>query len=101
MSTAAPAERNRTVARRWIDAFNARDTEAEARARTPGHVAHAPESIQPAPLDGDAWTGFLASMVARRILFTGTHTGPFQGLPPTGRRVRFCGLERGCCRGRA
>jgi hypothetical protein len=32
-------------------------------------------------------------MVAQRILFTGTHTGPFQGLPPTNRQVRFSGLE--------
>jgi hypothetical protein len=32
-------------------------------------------------------------MVAQRILFTGTHTGPFRGLPPTGREVRFSGLE--------
>ena len=32
-------------------------------------------------------------MVAQRILFTGTHTGPFRGLPPTRRKVRFSGLE--------
>ncbi len=32
-------------------------------------------------------------MVAQRIMFTGTHTGPFRGLPPTGRKVRFSGLE--------
>ena len=112
-SKVASAEGNRTVARRWIDAFNARDEEAEARARTPGYVAHAPDSIQPAPLDSDAWVEFLASflegfpdlhlevqdsaadeeMVAQRILFTGTHTGPFRGLPPTNRQVRFSGLE--------
>ena len=32
-------------------------------------------------------------MTAQRILFTGTHTGPFRGLPPTGREVRFSGIE--------
>jgi predicted ester cyclase len=32
-------------------------------------------------------------MNAQRILFTGTHTGQFRGLPPTGRKVRFSGLE--------
>ena len=32
-------------------------------------------------------------MNPQRILFTGTHTGPFRGLPPTGRKVRFSGLE--------
>ena len=110
---AASAEDNRIVARGWIDAFTARDDEGEAGSRSAGYVAHAPESIQPAALDGDAWIEFLAvflegfpdlhlevqdsaadeDMVAQRILFTGTHTGSFRGLPPTGRRVRFSGLE--------
>ena len=109
----ASAEDNRIVARRWIDAFNARDDAAEAEARTADYVAHAPDSIQPAALDSDAWVEFLGvflegfpdlhlevqdsaadeDMVAQRILFTGTHTGSFRGLPPTGRRVRFSGLE--------
>jgi steroid delta-isomerase-like uncharacterized protein len=107
------AERNRVAALEWIDAFNVRDEVAEAAARTPGYVAHAPASIEPAALDADAWVGFLGGflegfpdlhlevlgasadegMVAQRILFTGTHTGPFQGLPATGRTVRFCGIE--------
>jgi hypothetical protein len=44
-SYVASAEDNRMVARRWIDAFNARDDDAEAGARTAGYVAHAPDSI--------------------------------------------------------
>lgn len=107
------AEDNRTVARRWIDAFNARDDAAETAARTSDFVAHAPESIQPTALDSDAWVAFLdvfregfpdlhlevldssadEDTTAQRILFTGTHTGPFRGLEPTGRRVCFQGLE--------
>ena len=107
------AEHNRTVARRWIDAFNARDDAAEAAARTADYIAHAPDSIQTAALDSDAWVEFLGvflegfpdlhlevldssadeGMVAQRILFTGTHTGSFRGLPPTNRQVRFSGLE--------
>ena len=113
ISNAEVAERNRTTARRWIDAFNARDDAAEAAARAPGYVAHAPDSIQAAALDSDAWVEFLGvflegfpdlhlevldssadeRMVAQRILFTGTHTGSFRGLPPTNRQVRFSGLE--------
>jgi steroid delta-isomerase-like uncharacterized protein len=109
----AAAEHNRTVALRWIDAFNARDDAAEAAARTTDYIAHAPDSIQTAALDSDAWVEFLGvflegfpdlhldvlgssadeAMVAQRILFTGTHTGTFRGLPPTGRKVRFSGLE--------
>jgi steroid delta-isomerase-like uncharacterized protein len=113
MTGAAVAEHNRTVARRWIDAFNARDDAAEAAARTADYVAHAPDSIQTAALDSDAWVEFLGvflegfpdlhlevldssadeGMVAQRILFTGTHTGSFRGLPPTNRQVGFSGLE--------
>jgi steroid delta-isomerase-like uncharacterized protein len=113
MSPATPAEHNRLVARRWIDAFNARDDAAEAAARTTDYIAHAPDSIETAPLDSDAWAEFLGvflegfpdlrlevqgaaadeGMTAQRILFTGTHTGNFRGLPPTGRKVRFSGIE--------
>jgi predicted ester cyclase len=113
IKTNASAEDNRLVARQWIDAFNARDEAAEAAARTTDYIAHAPESIQTAALDSDAWVEFLGGFVegfpdlhlevldssadagttAQRILFTGTHTGSFRGLPPTGRKVRFAGLE--------
>ena len=107
------AEDNRAAARRWIEAFNARDEQREADARTADYIAHAPAGIEPAPLDSDGWTQFLSGfldgfpdlhlevedaaadgeMVAQRILFTGTHTGVFQGLPPTNRHVTFGGLE--------
>ena len=59
MSKVASAEDNRSVARRWIDAFNARDDDAEAAARTADYIAHAPDSIQTAALDSDAWVEFL------------------------------------------
>jgi len=32
-------------------------------------------------------------LVAQRVHFEGTHTGEFQGLPPTNRKVEFSGLE--------
>lgn len=111
--TVATAEDNRTCARDWIDAFNVRDDDREASARTAGYIAHAPDSLQLPTLDSDAWLEFLdgflegfpdlhlevhdavadEAMTAQRILFTGTHTGPFRGLPPTGRTVRFFGIE--------
>jgi predicted ester cyclase len=81
--------------------------------RAPDYVAHAPESLEPAPLDSAAWTRFLAGfvdgfpdlrltiedavaegdLVAQRIRFEGTHTGEFQGLSPTRRKVTFSGIE--------
>ncbi len=109
----ASVERNKALCRRWIEVFNQRDDAAEAAVRTPDYVAHAPASLEPAPLDSEAWTRFLAGfvegfpdlhltvedtvgdgdLVAQRIHFQGTHTGEFQGLPPTGTKVSFYGLE--------
>jgi predicted ester cyclase len=99
------------VFRRWIDAYNDRNEEAEADARAPGYVAHAPG--MPAPLDSEAWTQFIAvfsdgfpdlrlsvedivsngDLVAARISFHGTHTREFLGIPPTNRQVAFASIE--------
>jgi predicted ester cyclase len=106
-------QRNKVASRRWIEAFNERDNATESEILGPGYVAHAPASLEPAPLDSEAWTRFLAGfvegfpdlrltvedavgegdLVAQRIHFAGTHTGTFQGLPPTMRKVTFSGLE--------
>lgn len=106
-------EHNKAVSRRWIQVFNERDDAAEADVRGPDYVARAPASLEPAPLDSEAWTQFLSGfvegfpdlrltvedavgegdLVAQRVHFEGTHTGEFQGLPPTQRKVSFSGLE--------
>ena len=106
-------EHNKAVSRRWIDVFNARDNAAEADVRAPDYVAHAPASLEPSSLTSEAWTRFLGGfvegfpdlrltvedsvgegdLVAQRVHFEGTHTGRFQGLPPTDKRVCFSGLE--------
>lgn len=113
MTEQTSVEHNKAVSRRWIDAFNERDDAAEADVRGPGYVAHAPASLEPEPLDSEAWTRFLAGfvegfpdlrltvedavgegdLVAQRVRFEGTHTGEFQGLPPTQAKVSFSGLE--------
>lgn len=112
-SAANSVEHNKALSRRWIDVFNQRDDAAEADVRTRDYVAYAPASLEPAPLDSEAWTRFLSEfvdafpdlhltvedavaegdLVAQRIRFKGTHTGEFQGLPPTHREVSFSGLE--------
>jgi predicted ester cyclase len=111
--TKSASTENRVAARQWVDAFNARDDEGEANARTADYTGHAPDSMHLPALDSEAWVAFLNTflegfpdlhlevqdtvadeeMNAQRILFTGTHTGPVRGLPPTGRKVRFSGLE--------
>jgi predicted ester cyclase len=112
-SSAVSVERHKAVSRRWIEVFNERDDAAEADVRGPDYVAHAPASLEPAPLDSEAWKRFLSGfvdgfpdirltvedavgegdLVAQRIHFEGTHSGDFQGLPPTHKRVSFYGLE--------
>ena len=112
-SDATAVERNKAVSRRWIELFNERDEPGQADVLAEDYVAYAPASLEPEPLDSEAWAGFLAGfvegfpdlqltiedsvaegdLVAQRIHFEGTHTGEFQGLPPTGRRVEFSGLE--------
>ena len=49
-SDATSVERNKAVSRRWIEVFNARDNVAEADVRAQDYVAHAPVSLEPAPL---------------------------------------------------
>jgi predicted ester cyclase len=112
-SDATSVERNKAVSRRWIEVFNERDDAGEADVRAQDYIAYAPESLEPAPLDSEAWTQFLAGfvegfpdlqitvedavgeseLVAQRVHFKGTHTGVFQGLPPTHKKVEFSGLE--------
>ena len=112
-SDATRVERNKAASRRWIEVFNQRDDAAEADVRAPGFVAYAPASLEPAPLNPETWTRFLSGfvagfpdlrltveeslgegdLVAQMIHFEGTHTGGFQGLPPTHRKVTFSGLE--------
>ena len=51
---------NRLAARQWVDAFNARDDEGEANARTADYIGHAPDSMHLPALDSDAWVAFWA-----------------------------------------
>jgi len=110
-SAALLAEHHKAVLRRWIEAYNDRDDQGEADARAHGYIAHAPG--EPAPLASQAWTEFIGSfaagfpdlrltvedvvadehMVAARVSFSGTHTGEFQSLPPTNKKVAFGAVE--------
>ena len=108
------SEENKAVIRRWIEAYNQRDLEAEADVLAPGFVAHVPGAPASLNLEGlEAWRQFLASfteafpdlrltvedimsegdMVAARVAFHGTHRGELQGIPPTGKKVAFSSME--------
>jgi steroid delta-isomerase-like uncharacterized protein len=105
-------EDNKAVIRRWIEAYNNRDMQAEADVLDPGYVAHVPAA--PGPLEGlEAWRKFTAPFVeafpdlrltvedilsegdkvAARVAFHGTHRGEFQGIAPTGKEVAFSSIE--------
>ena len=107
-------EDNKVVIRRWIEAYNQRDLEAEADLLAPDYVAHVPGAPAPLDLEGlEAWRQFSGSfaeafpdirltiqdifsegdMVAARVAFRGTHRGEFQGIPPTGKEVAFTSIE--------
>ena len=106
------AEKNKAVLRRWIEAYNERDLEAEADVLAPGFVAHVPAA--PGPLEGlEAWRRFSGPFaeafpdlrltvedvvsdgekVAARVAFRGTHRGEFQGIAPTDKEVAFSSME--------
>ena len=106
------AEENKAVIRRWIEAYNERDLQAEADVLAPGFVAHVPAA--PGPLEGlEAWRQFSGPFaeafpdlrltvqdiaaegekVAARVAFNGTHRGEFQGIPPSGKEVAFTSME--------
>jgi steroid delta-isomerase-like uncharacterized protein len=105
-------EDNEAIIRRWIEAYNDHDRQAEADLLAPEYVAHVPGA--PGPLVGlEAWTQFSGSFaeafpdirltvedifsvgdkVAARVAFHGTHRGEFQGIAPTGKEVDFSSIE--------
>ena len=99
------------VVRRWFQAFNDRDLQAEAAARAADFIAHVPG--MPDPLDGQGWQQFIATFVggfpdmhlavedvvaagdrvAVRWTFHGTHRGEFLGIAPTGKQVTMSAVE--------
>jgi hypothetical protein len=105
--TARPLEHNKAIVRRYQDAYNANDFAALAEVvaedvLTPNIVAGMPPGLEGAKavhqttLRGmpDYHTQIEeliaeGDKVVARVTITGTHTGDFWGLPPTGRRVNL------------
>jgi len=107
----SPVRDLKSLNHRWIRAFNERDWETERAVRSPHFQAHL--SGAPEPLDYNAWSGFMMAFttafpdaritieacieegdaVSSRWSLTGTHQGEFQGIPATGRPVKFNGVE--------
>jgi steroid delta-isomerase-like uncharacterized protein len=106
-----PAEANKALNLRRIQAWNARDWATEAACRTPDYQAHM--SGIPTALDAAGWDAFTQSfitafpnaqitvddaaeegnLVASRWTITGTHRGEFQGVPATERPITMAGVD--------
>jgi steroid delta-isomerase-like uncharacterized protein len=111
MDTPTP-ERNMALVRRGYETLQTGDIEASAELITEDFIANLPGL--PEPLRGrEIWKlggqtmreGFpdlridieemfgAGDKVAVRVRFHGTHSGPFQGIPPTHRPVSFTSIE--------
>src|SRR5947207_2453014 len=95
---------NAALLRRWIQAYNERNTAEEEAVRTADYVAHAAGLPT---FDSASWKQFIwgfstsfpdlhltiedlvseEDKVAARITFRGTQRGEFMGIPPTGKQV--------------
>lgn len=98
--------------RRAFDTFNTGDLDACVELLTPGFIANVAGAPEPG-IGRDAWKqnalmfreAFAdlqvkiedifggGDRVAVRLTFQGTHTGPFFGMPATGRTVAFSSVE--------
>lgn len=106
------AEENKAIVRRWMAAvIDGQNLAVIDEVFAPDHVTHIPGL--PEPLRGNEaekestrmfHVGFPdarlevealvaeGEMVAARLTFRGTHTGAFQGIPPTGKRIAMQGM---------
>ena len=101
-------EENKTIMRRMIEAYNKQDLALLDDLMAPDFVDH---TLQLRGLDSFKqfysmfWKGFpdtLATIdditaegdkVWSRSTVTGTHTGEYRGLPPTGKKITFTGVD--------
>ena len=95
---------NKSVIRRWIEAFNRRDLEAGAQLMDANYVRHLP-GLESRGAEGfkQVATAFLTGFpdskltiedliaeddrVVVRFTVRGTHLGDFAGIPPTNRQI--------------
>ena len=107
----SPVEDLKALSHRWIRAFNERDWETERAVRATNFQAYLSGAKD--PLNDAGWSAFMIAFTAgfpdsrisiescisegdtvvSRWILTGTHQGEFQGIPATGRPIKFNGLE--------
>lgn len=110
-SEGGPAQANAALVVESVEALNAGDTESLLSVMAPDFVMHLAEF--PEPLGRDAWREGFEMMrrafpdleariddvvaaydkVALRLTLHGTHEAEFQGIPATGRTIRYVSHE--------
>lgn len=112
---AGSPEQNKALVRRFWEEASRRGLQTVLEEfLAPEVISHPPASTSPTPVRGlEAWKRFAAGqfgafpdlavtvedligerdLVGARVTARGTHTGELMGLPPTGRRVTFTGME--------
>lgn len=104
-------EQNKAIGRRFFEEFDRRNFDGIRSLLAPGEVAYLPGA--PQPLDWAAHRRYAeafvqafpdshhvvedqvadANNVVTRITFHGRHTGPLQGIAPTGRTIAMAGVS--------
>lgn len=108
-----PSNGNKAVARRFFASFEANDQGALNAVLAPGLVAHVPHVPgAPGPVNREALVHTIGMFhaafsdhhyeiedqiaegdkVVTRTTWRATHSGDFQGLPPTGKRIAISGI---------
>jgi len=94
-------EENKTIVRRWIEAYNKRNLDLFDEFIAPDYVDHTNKvgreglkQLFDMGLKGfPDWHETIEDIIAEgdkvwvRLAYTGTHTGEFMGLPPTGKKI--------------
>jgi len=104
-------EQNKALNRKWNELLNAKDLDGALALLSPDFVEHSSAPGIPEGIEGvrmffsmmmAAFPDFHGTIldqiaegdkVAQYSSIEATHTGPFMGVPPTGKRVKFATLD--------
>jgi steroid delta-isomerase-like uncharacterized protein len=107
------AETNKKIAQRWVQAINTQDNRLFEEVIAPDLIWHGSAEYEPIRRGRDKFTQMFADFakalpdihleiedqvsendrVVTRYVITATHEGILDGIPPTGKRIRYNGIN--------